>query len=148
MNKEKKVVSAKALLGFDIVEDREAQYEAEDEERKGRKNKQKRDYNRTELKDSQGVNFNYYFSEKYQTCLEKKRQRIEQRKNERGKGKDKGKLDEKEEEKRGEEGIRGKGRGRGERGRGRGRGGRGGKFGHEEESKHADNAQTGGHDPE
>ena len=146
VNKEKKVISAKGLLGFDIVEDREAQLEAEDEERKGRKNKQKRDFNRTDLKDTQGVNFNYYFSEKYQNCLEKKRQLIEKRKNERGNRKDK--FDEKEEEKRGEEGIRGKGRGRGERGRGRGRGGRGGKSGPEEESKHGDHGQAGSHDPE
>lgn len=72
-------VNAKALLGFDVIEDREAQQEQEDNVRKGRK-RNKEFNNKTELKDKEGVNFNYYFGEKYQKSLENKRKKIEQRK--------------------------------------------------------------------
>lgn len=131
---QKKQVKANALLGF-IADDPE---EADSGAGRGRGRGRGRDgrYQKNEanpIKDSEGIDFGYYFSNKYSHCLINRRKKLEDRKKQQGG--DQGHED---------SGRGGRGRGRGDRGRGRGRGrgDRGGRFDDRDLSRQESSAST------
>lgn len=109
---DKKEVKANALLGFitDDVEDQDGGGRG-----RGRGRGKDGKFGRQEanaIKDTEGIDFSYYFSNKYSHCLINRRKKLEDKKKHMQGAGDRDEAD------RG----RGRGRGRGDRGRGRGRG--------------------------